>query len=59
MDTAIQSNYDKEVWCPEQTFVSPCKCQYCGKIFRGRFVEAVHETIICPGCGRELSWGER
>jgi len=59
MNTAIQSNYNKEIWSPEQTFVSPCKCKYCGEKFKGRFVEAVHETIECPKCGRTLSWSER
>lgn len=59
MDVAIQSNYDKEVWPPEYTFIGYCKCVYCGTEFRGRFVEAVHESIQCPNCGRTLSWGER
>lgn len=56
----IDSDYNHEVWnTTEYTFVGRCKCEYCGEEFLGRFVEAVHEHIECPRCGRNLSWSER
>lgn len=56
----IDSDYNHEVWnTTEYTFIGYCKCKYCGEEFLGRFVEAVHEHIECPRCGRNLSWGER
>lgn len=56
----IDSDYNHEVWNNlEFTFVAQCKCEYCQEEFRGRFVDAIHEHIKCPGCGRSLSWSER
>ena len=58
-DYVVDSNYNHEVWEDKWTFVSPCICKYCKCEFNGKFVEAVHEDIVCPGCGRTLSWSER
>jgi len=55
----IDSNYNHDVWENKSTFVGLCKCMYCKTEFKGRFVEAVHERIICPGCGRSLTFSER
>ena len=56
----IDSDFNHDVWKDTNSmFVGRCKCEYCGKEFYGRFVEAVHEHIECPGCSRNLSWSER
>lgn len=56
----IDADFNHDVWNDtDYMFVSPCKCEYCQEEFHGRFVDAVHEYIRCPGCGRSLSWGER
>lgn len=56
----VDSDFNKEVWGDRKfTFIAPCKCSYCGKEFKGRFVEAVHEYIECPNCKKNLSWSER
>ena len=56
----IDADFNHDIWnYTDFMFVSRCKCEYCHEEFLGRFVEAVHEHIECPGCGRSLSWGER
>ena len=55
----IDSDYNHEIWDEKSTFVGPCKCEYCKTEFKGRFVEAAHERIICPECGKSLTFGER
>ena len=56
----IDSDYNRDFWDTlKYTFVAFCKCQYCQKEFHGRFADAIHEHIECPGCRRSLSWWER